>query len=101
MSGRGDEAQPVTLQIVEGVIQRMDFKFAAVARAGVHLADGKASAQPVSRDLIQRGGKSFQLGSQRRRRLGQRLAQTLEQVVEHFDLPYAVKAKDSFRVRPR
>jgi hypothetical protein len=39
MARRGDKAQAEALEIVEGVVERMDFELAAVAGAGVDLAD--------------------------------------------------------------
>ena len=42
---RGDETKAEALEIVEGVAERVDFELAAVARAGVDLADGKAAAE--------------------------------------------------------
>ena len=41
---RCDESQPKTLKIVKGVVERVDFKLAAVAGAGVDLANGEAAA---------------------------------------------------------
>ena len=45
MPRRGDEAQAEALQVVERVVERVDFQLAAVAGAGVHLADRQASAR--------------------------------------------------------
>ena len=43
MAGRGDEVKAETFEIVERIAERVNFKFAAVARAGVDLAYGEAS----------------------------------------------------------
>ena len=62
--GRSDEAQPVTFQIIECVVQRMDFQFAAVAGAGIDLADRQAPAEPCPGSLVQgRGQNSSPLSS--------------------------------------
>ena len=45
MARRGDEAQAEPLEIVERVAERMDFELAAVARAGIDLADRQAAAE--------------------------------------------------------
>jgi hypothetical protein len=47
MPRRGDEAQAEALEIVEGVVEPVDFEFAAIARPGIDLADRQASAQPT------------------------------------------------------
>ena len=51
---RGDEAQAEALEIVEGVVERVDFKLAAVAGAGVDLADREAAAEPAARGARRR-----------------------------------------------
>ena len=48
MARRCDEAQAEPFQIVEGVAERMDLEFAAVARTGIDLADREAAAEPPS-----------------------------------------------------
>jgi hypothetical protein len=52
MTRRGDEAQTEPLDVVERVVERVDFEFAAVARAGIDLADRQAAAKPAPRRLI-------------------------------------------------
>jgi hypothetical protein len=52
MPRRGDETQAETLQIVKRILQGVDFQFAAVARAGIDLADRQAAAKPAPRRLI-------------------------------------------------
>ena len=49
---RSDKTQPEPLEVVEGVIKRMDFEFAAVARAGIDLTDRKAAAEPAPGGVI-------------------------------------------------
>jgi hypothetical protein len=72
---RGDEAQPEALEIVEGVVERVNFKLAAVAGAGVDFADGEAAAKSAPRGAIKtcrEFGKRRVVGS--RRLFGQRAA---------------------------
>ena len=68
MARRGDEAQAEALEIVEGVVERVDFQFAAVAGAGVDLADREAAAEPAPRGAIDAGGQAQR--ARRRRRAG-------------------------------
>ena len=75
MTRRGDEAQSEALEVVEGVVERMNFKLAAVAGSGVDFADGEAASKPAPRGAINACGE---FGERRvvgrRRRLGQRTA---------------------------
>src|SRR6516165_9011651 len=48
MARRGDEAKPETLEIIEGVVERVDFELAPVAGACVDLADRKAAAETAA-----------------------------------------------------
>ena len=48
---RRDEAQAEALKIVKGIVERVDFELAAIAGAGIHLADGEAAAEPAARDV--------------------------------------------------
>jgi hypothetical protein len=50
---RGDETQPEPLEIVDRVVERVDLELAAVAGAGIDLADRQAAAEPRAR----RGGE--------------------------------------------
>ena len=50
----GNELKPEALDIVDGIAQRVDFKLAAVARAGIDLADGKRAPKLAARSLAQR-----------------------------------------------
>ena len=63
MARRGDEFQPEPLEIVEGVVQRVDFQLAAIARSGINLADGEAAAEPALRGTIEIAGKLGEPGS--------------------------------------
>ena len=45
---RGYEPQTKTLDIVEGIAERMDLELATVARAGIDLANGKAATERAS-----------------------------------------------------
>jgi hypothetical protein len=85
MPGRGDKAQPEPLEVIERIVQRVDFELAAVTRAGIDLADRQAAAEPRPGRPIDVPGK---LGERRlvrtRCRLGERaLDQALEQDSAH------------------
>ena len=76
MARRGDEMQPEALEIVEGVVQRVDFQLAAVAGARHRPRGSKASGRAACGDASsKRGGE---LRKRRvvglRRRLGERPA---------------------------
>jgi len=43
---RGDDVEAEAFQIVKSVAQCMDFQFATVTGAGIHLADRQATAEP-------------------------------------------------------
>ena len=47
MARRGHETQSEPFEIVERVIERMNFQLATVARSGIDLADRKAAAEPA------------------------------------------------------
>ena len=67
-----DERKTEALEIVERVVERVDFQFAAVAGAGVDLAYRKAAAETTARGGIDAPGKlieRFVVGL--RRRFGQ------------------------------
>ena len=53
MARRGDEAQAEALEIVEGVVQRVDLELAAIAGPGIDLADGEAAAKLPPRGAIE------------------------------------------------
>jgi hypothetical protein len=53
MAWRGDEAQAEALEIVEGVVKRVDLELASVARPGIDLADGEAPAKLPPRGAIE------------------------------------------------
>jgi hypothetical protein len=48
MARRGDEAEPKAFEIVIGIAERMDLQLAAVAGAGVDLADRQRPAKPAA-----------------------------------------------------
>jgi hypothetical protein len=52
MARRCDEAQAKTLEIVERIVQGVDFQLAAVARAGIDLTDRQAASQPPPRGAV-------------------------------------------------
>jgi hypothetical protein len=64
---RCDEAQTEALEIVERIVQRVDFQFAAVARTGIDLADRQAAAEPPPRGTVELPCK---LAKRARRRRG-------------------------------
>src|SRR5581483_11822612 len=70
---RGDEAQAEALEIVEGIVERVDFQLAAVAGARIDRADGEAAAEPSACRAVDARRK---LGQRRivkpRRRFGER-----------------------------
>ena len=75
MARRGDEAQAEALEIVEGVVERVDLELAAIAGAGIDLADGEAAAElrarhaaEICRKLGERGFVGAGGGSVRRPR---------------------------------
>ena len=52
MARRGDEAQAEALQVVERIVERVDLQLAAVAGAGIDLADRQAAAEPAPRRAL-------------------------------------------------
>jgi hypothetical protein len=82
---RGDEAQAEAFQIVEGIVERMDFQLATVAGAGVHLADRQAAAEPPPRRRVELGGELGELHVARRwHGLGERRTyEALKQQLAH------------------
>jgi hypothetical protein len=53
MTRRRDEAQAEALQVVERVVQRMDFQLAAVAGAGIDLANCQTAAETALRGAVE------------------------------------------------
>src|SRR5262245_21827308 len=85
MARGGDDAQAETLEIVEGIVEGVDFELAAVAGAGVDLTDREAAAEPFARGTVD---TPRELGQRRvvlsRCRLGERRSQqALEQDAAH------------------
>ena len=64
MARRGDEAQAEALDVVIGVVERVDFELASIAGSGVDLADREAAAEPPPRGVADGGGE---FGSPRHR----------------------------------
>src|SRR5262249_18348761 len=56
MARRGHEAQPEALDIVECVVERMDFQLAAVAGPGIYPEDRKAPPEPAARGGVDARG---------------------------------------------
>ena len=83
MTWRGDEAQAEALQVVERIVQCMDFQFTAVAGAGIDLADGQTAAETALRRAVKLRTK---LGEFRIVRNGfrDRRSQALEECPQHW-----------------
>lgn len=47
MARRSNEREAETFEIVERIVERVDFQFAAVARAGIDFADRQASTETL------------------------------------------------------
>ena len=62
MARRSDEAQAEALEIVEGVAERVDLEFAAVARARVDMADRQAAAEAGGRRVLDLLGERDEFG---------------------------------------
>ena len=59
MARAGDELDAQPFEVVDGVVDGVDFQFAAIARTGVDLADGECLAQDVedlALDAVRRRG---------------------------------------------
>ena len=81
--------KPETLDVIIGVVERMNLQLATVAGSGIDLAYRKAPAEPPPRDLPERGGEFGRGGVIRRRRpLGERPAE------------HAFKQQSAHRMRP-
>ena len=51
---RRDETHAEALDIVDGIVERMDLQFAAIAGAGIDFANGKRAAEQPARPRLQR-----------------------------------------------
>ena len=85
MARRGDKPQAEPLDVVVGVVERVNFQLASVAGSGVDLADRKAPAEPSPCGLSERSCKLRNGGIiGQRRPLGERLAKhTFEEQLAH------------------
>jgi hypothetical protein len=89
MAWRGDEAEAEALDVVIGVVERVDLKLASIAGSGVDLAYGKAPAKTPPSGAA-KGRRKFDHGGivRRRRLFGERPAkQTLKKQFAHFFCP--------------
>src|SRR3974390_217272 len=68
MPRRGDETHAEALEIVERVVQRVDFQFAAIARAGVDLTNGERTPEPRASGAVHVRGEFGERGLVRPRR---------------------------------
>jgi hypothetical protein len=81
---RGDEAQAEALEVVEGVVEGVDLELAAVAGAGIDLADRQAAAEAPAAAGSSAPRARRARRSSARRRLGQRRAEeALKQELAH------------------
>src|SRR5690242_4470297 len=85
MARRRHKADPEAFEIIEGIVERVDFEFAAVARAGINLPNRETATQTPKRSSLDAGtqlGQHFLVLS--RRWFGQRAThQALEQNSAH------------------
>src|SRR4051812_44091162 len=86
MAWRGDEAEAEALDVVIGVIERVDLKLASIAGPGVDLTYRKAPAKTPPRGAAKGRCKFGHRGIVRTRRLfGERPSQqTLNEQLAHF-----------------
>ena len=68
MARGGDEPDTETLDIVKGVAERVDFEFAAVARAGVDFADRETAPEASRNDASKLRARSIERRSPSPRR---------------------------------
>ena len=52
---RRHETQAETLEIIKGIVQRMDLEFASVARAGINFPNREAAAQTPTPSTLKAG----------------------------------------------
>ena len=62
MPRRGDETKAEALEIVEGVVERVDLELAAIAGASVDFADRKATAETSARRALKTLGEFGECG---------------------------------------
>src|SRR5690242_6779672 len=55
--GEATNFQPEPLEVVKGVVERMNLEFAAIARAGIHLPDGETPPELPPCRAVERFGK--------------------------------------------
>ena len=68
MAGRGHEADAEALDVVEGVVERVDLELAAVAGTRVDLADAETAAEPARDDAAKLAARGFEAVAGHRRR---------------------------------
>ena len=83
MSGRRDEVDTQSLDVVKRIVQRMDFQFAPVTGSGVHLADRKTMAQTPLGRLVQAARQCGKLLIGGWKWLGQGSAQSIAEEFQH------------------
>ena len=96
MARRGDEVQPEPLDVIVGVVQRVDLQLAAVARAGVDLADRQAAPELALRGGVERLRQAGKLGVDLQRRFGERrMDDALEDEIAHLRLRDRGRSRNS------
>ena len=71
MARRGHELQAKPLDVVDRIVDGVDLELAAVARAGIDLADGKGAAELLAGPFAQRTGDFLErVGARTGRRNG-------------------------------
>jgi hypothetical protein len=88
MARRGNEAEAEALDVVIGVVKRVDFEFASIAGSGIDLAYRETSAETPPRRAADGGCEFVHRGIVRGRRLlGERLAkQAFKKQLAHLVL---------------
>jgi hypothetical protein len=95
MARRRDEPQTKALDVVVGIVQRVDFKFASVARSSVDLAYRETSAKALPRSAAKGCSELGHRGVVRRRRpFGEGLVkQAFEKQLAHLMPPLEIVAR--------
>ena len=95
---RGDEANAKSLEVVERIVEGVDFELAAVAGSGVDLANCQAAAQASARGAIEASCELIHCSvAQRWRRLGERRAKhTLEKQFAHLEIVARIGTVERF-----
>src|SRR5450631_1476251 len=95
MTWRGNKPNTEAFNVVVGVVQRVDFKFASITRSGIDLAYRETAAKTPPRRTTNRCREFGHCGViWRGGLLGEWLAkQTLKKQLAHIDLPSKIVAR--------